>query len=177
MKNCKSLSASASRCRRWAKALEKSASWVCRVRKRAPKGPSSAASQPTSGCRHFSPRLTCSWRQSLESASLGLALQLLSPGLFHGCLQASSSHFCEDQTSATPPPTPSLCSPLHSETPWRNHYFHHYLLTMLAFCNPTSLPIPSTSQASSDSYHSVVPNLSPLAPLTSPHSLILLGFL
>ena len=85
LKNCKSLSASASRCRRWAKALEKSASWVCRVRKRAPKGPSSAASEPTSGCRHFSPRLTCSWRQSLESASLGLALQLLSPGLFHGC--------------------------------------------------------------------------------------------
>lgn len=74
LKKRESFSASASRCRRRAKALEKSVSWACRARKRAPAGPSSAASQPASGCRNFSARLTCSWRQSLGSARLGLVV-------------------------------------------------------------------------------------------------------
>lgn len=135
LKNCNSLSASVSRCRHWAKALENSVSWACRARKRAPWGPSSAASQPASGCRNFSPRLNCSWRQRLGSeAGLGyLVPEPRSPPL-------TSTHHHQvfpaiKDLPFTPDPFPSL-SP--SPQPYFLEELFILTITTSSPCQPTS---------------------------------------
>lgn len=141
LKNCNSFSASASCCRRWAKALENSVSWVCRARKWAPGGPSSAASQPANGCRNFSPRLTCSWRQRLGSAGPTPGSQAPKPRSFPWTSTRQVSPMIKDLPSHS---LPSLSAPLSTaKLPGGTlcpHYRHFF--TSSAHSNPTSAPHP-----------------------------------